>query len=225
MIITKNYGKKMTKGIFLILILSVSFTASADIAYDYSWNDDNKELIDFVSKNKTRLVPHLVDSYEKAKEYRQDIETIFNYHGIPSELYALASIESNYSPNAVSTQKAVGMWQFMSKTGIEMGLEINNKVDERKNWRKSTHAAAKYLKHLAEDFFDGNYELAILAYNAGVGNVKKAIKANNSTDPWVLIKDSKSFKQESVEYLPKVIAAIHIFNYIDKKVNINLAQN
>jgi len=215
------------KKIITIILISFLFIGKAQAepyGGHYSWTEDHHMLLSYISNNKQSLLSYLIDSYEKSKSYRNEIERVFMTEGVPTELIALAAIESNFSSNAVSHAGAVGMWQFMPETGMEIGLEINDKIDERRNWKKSTVAAARYLKHLAEDHFDNNYELAILAYNAGLGNVKRAIRKNKTTDPWILIQDSSSFKRESREYLPKVISAIHIFSYIDDRNKTQLAQ-
>lgn len=216
----------MKKIIIMILMSFIFFGTANASSYGghYSWTEEHHILLSYISNNKKSLLSYLINAYDKSKSYRTEIERVFMTEGIPTDLIALAAIESNFSPNAVSHAGAVGMWQFMPATGLEIGLKINTRVDERRNWKKSTLAAARYLKHLAEDYFDGNYELAILAYNAGLGNVKRAIIKNKTTDPWILIQDSNSFKKESREYLPKVVAAIHIFNYIDNKEKTQLAQ-
>ena len=136
--------------------------------------------------------------------------------GVPKELFALAGVESGFNPNAVSNAGATGMWQFMKDTASDMGLRGSGR-DNRKNWEKSTVAAIKYIKYLAEEHFYGDYELAVLAYNAGVGKVKKAILKNQSADVWVLIKDKKTFKKESREYLPKFIAYANYYKYLDQE--------
>jgi membrane-bound lytic murein transglycosylase D len=218
----------MKNKITIILVFLAFFTVGKVNAESYgghySWTEDHHILLSYISNNKESLLSYLINAYDKSKSYRNEIERVFMTEGVPTELIALAAIESNFSPNAVSHAGAVGMWQFMPETGEEIGLKINSRVDERRNWKKSTVAAARYLKHLAEDHFDNNYELAILAYNAGLGNVKRAIKKNKTTDPWILIQDNSSFYKESREYLPKVVSAIHIFNYIDERNKTQLAQ-
>ena len=128
--------------------------------------------------------------------------------------FVLPAIESSFNPYAVSHAGAEGMWQFMSGTAKDMGL-IKNGIDKRKNWKASTIAAAKYLKWLAEEEFDGDYELAILAYNAGVGKVKNAIKKFKTRDPWKLIQYSY-FSKESRDYLPKFVTYVHLFYYFER---------
>ena len=212
--------------IFLLttILLTTNTAKASDYGAHYSWNEDDQILLSYISNNKKRLISYLINSYDKSKSYRAEIERIFMTEGIPLELIALAAIESNFSPNAVSHAGAVGMWQFMPATGSEIGLKISTTIDERRNWKKSTLAAAKYLKYLSEVHFDDNYELAILAYNAGLGNVKRAIKKNKTTDPWILIQDTSSFKKESRDYLPRVISAIHIFDFIDKQQQNQIAK-
>ena len=167
---------KITIILVFIALLTTGKVNAESYGGHYSWTEDHHILLSYISNNKQSLLSYLIGAYDKSKSYRSEIERVFMTEGVPTELIALAAIESNFSPNAVSHAGAVGMWQFMPNTGSEIGLEINSKIDERRNWKKSTVAAARYLKHLAEDHFDNNYELAILAYNAGLGNVKRAIR-------------------------------------------------
>lgn len=203
------------KGILKLFFVSFfGLFSSVSFAFDYEWNDNNEYLLNYVKDNKDSIVRWAEFSYSKGKPYRDYIETIAEQYDVPKELYVLAAIESSYNPKAVSTAGAAGMWQFMKGTSKDMGLS-NHINDNRKDWEKSTVAAMKYIKYLAEDHFYGDYELAILAYNAGVGTVKKAILKNQSADVWVIIQDKQSFRKESREYLPKFIAYINYFKYLD----------
>jgi membrane-bound lytic murein transglycosylase D len=84
----------------------------------------------------------------------------------------------------VSGVGAVGPWQFMAGTARDFGLVVNSKKDERRDYFKSTHAAARYLKYLYNEF--GDWLLVLAAYNGGPGYVYNAIKKSKSRNFWVL---------------------------------------
>ena len=127
--------------------------------------------------------------------------------GLPEDLAYLAMIESGYKERAYSRAKAVGMWQFIKSTGRKYGLTINNYVDERRNPTKSTQAAVAYLNDLYREF--GSWYLAVAAYNAGEGKIRRAIKKYGTTDFWE-IAQGEYLKLETKRYVPKLIAAIII---------------
>lgn len=184
--------------------------------FTYRWNDSDPYLLGFVKENRTSLVRQAEFSYNNGLEFREYIEKTALKYNLPKEMYALAAVESSFNAKAISSAKAKGMWQFMKSTGNDMGLNIVNGVDERHDWKKSTDAAMRYIKILAEDNFKGNYELAVLSYNAGVGKVKKAIAKHQTADVWILIQDKELFRTESREYLLRFIAYINYFRYLDK---------
>ena len=127
--------------------------------------------------------------------------------GLPRDLAYLAMIESGYNERAYSRAKAVGIWQFISSTGRNYGLEISSYVDERRDPIKSTGAAVAYLSALYDEF--GSWYLAVAAYNAGEGKIRKAIRKYETTDFWE-IAQGKYLKLETKRYVPKLIAAIII---------------
>jgi membrane-bound lytic murein transglycosylase D len=112
------------------------------------------------------------------------MEEILEQHGLPTELKYVAVVESKLKSGAVSHVGAVGPWQFMSGTAKDMGLKITKNKDERRDFYKSTHAAAKYLKYLYNEF--GDWLLVIAAYNGGPGYVYSAIKKSGSRNFWKL---------------------------------------
>jgi membrane-bound lytic murein transglycosylase D len=127
--------------------------------------------------------------------------------GLPKDLAYLAMIESGYNERAYSRAKAVGIWQFITSTGRNYGLEINNYVDERRDPIKSTRAAVTYLDALHDEF--GSWYLAVAAYNAGEGKIRKAINKYDTTDFWK-IAQGNYLQLETKRYVPKLIAAIII---------------
>jgi len=146
---------------------------------------------------------------EKLKDwgrpYFDMIDAVLNYHGLPRELKYLAVIESYLKTYAVSWAGAVGPWQFMPETARRMGLKVNQYIDERTDYYKSTHAAAKYLTELYNRY--NNWLLVIAAYNGGPGNVDAAIRKSKSTNFWDL---QHYLPAESRDHVKKYIATHYV---------------
>ncbi|MFT3908972.1 MAG: lytic transglycosylase domain-containing protein [Ferruginibacter sp.] len=133
------------------------------------------------------------------------IDNIFTQYGLPTELKYLAVIESNLSTGATSWVGAGGPWQFMPYTARQLGLVINNLTDERRDYFKSTHAAARYLLQLYQQMHD--WLLVIAAYNGGPGRVYDAMKKSGSRDFWAL---QYYLPEESRNHVKKFIATHYI---------------
>ena len=133
---------------------------------------------------------------------------------MPTELVLLPIVESAFQPFAYSHGRAAGLWQFIPSTGKVYGLEQDWWYDGRRDVIASTRAALDYLTALSQQF-DGDWELALASYNAGAGNVRKAIKRNKrknkSTDFWSL-----DLPRETENYVPRLIAISRIFKDADK---------
>lgn len=145
---------------------------------------------------------------ERAGRYIPKIQMVFAGEGIPLDLAYLAMIESGFNVRAYSWAHAAGPWQFIESTGRLYGLENNWWQDGRLDVEKSTRAAARHLKYLHKRF-DGDWYLAVAAYNAGGGKVRKAIKQSRSRDFWTLT-EGKVLREETRNYLPKLLAALTI---------------
>jgi membrane-bound lytic murein transglycosylase D len=130
---------------------------------------------------------------------------VLQEQGVPLELFYLAMIESGFNNGAYSRAAATGTWQFMRGTAKLYGMKINHWVDERRDPVKSTLAAATFLKDLYAQL--GDWYLAMAAYNAGPGRVRRAIRKTGSRDFWKLAKTSHLHRETS-NYVPKVLAAI-----------------
>jgi len=136
-------------------------------------------------------------------------------YGLPDALKYLSVTESALNPVAVSSAKAVGLWQFMKLTGKEYGLRIDETIDERRDPHRSTDAAMRYLQRQYKRF--GNWPLAIAAYNSGGGNVNKAVRRGRSKNFW---KIRKYLPRETRNYVPAYIAAAYLLqNYDQHKLN------
>ncbi len=140
-----------------------------------------------------------------AGPYFNMMDGILAQYGMPKELKYLAVIESNLKAHALSWAGAVGPWQFMPETGRRMGLRINGSIDERTDYVKSTHAAAKYLRELYEDL--GDWLLVIAAYNGGPGKVQSAIRRSGSRSFWAL---QYYLPEESRNHVKKFISTHYV---------------
>lgn len=133
------------------------------------------------------------------------IDQVFSQYGLPRELKYLAVIESNLQTSATSWVGAGGPWQFMPYTARDYGLVVNEKYDERRDYLKSTHAAARYLLTLYKQMHD--WLLVIAAYNGGPGRVFDAIKKSGSRNFWDL---QYYLPQESRNHVKKFIATHYV---------------
>lgn len=129
---------------------------------------------------------------------------ILKENDLPEDLAYLSLIESGFNPNARSRANAVGAWQFIRGTGSRYGLKINSWVDERKDYEKSSIAAAAYLKELYSMF--NSWFLAAASYNAGENRILKATAKYRTSDFWELTQH-KHLARETKEYVPKLLAA------------------
>jgi membrane-bound lytic murein transglycosylase D len=133
---------------------------------------------------------------------------IFREEGVPQDIAWLGQVESAWSPVARSWAAAVGLWQFIPETGARYGLRQDAYVDERSSFEKATRASARYLKWLA-DRYDGNWELAMAAYNSGEGRVDSAIARSGYADFWHIYSRGL-LPNETRNYVPNILATIII---------------
>lgn len=137
-------------------------------------------------------------------QYRPMVEQVFAEFDLPLELVYLSLVESGFNPRAYSRARATGPWQFMKGTGRRYGLRVNYYVDERRDPIKSTVAAAHHLRDLYDTF--GSWPLAMAAYNAGEGKVRRALKKTNG-ETFQEIARSRYLRRETREYVPRIMAA------------------
>src|SRR5215510_14762298 len=133
---------------------------------------------------------------------------IFKEEGVPQDIVWLGQVESAWSPVARSWAACVGLWQFFPPTGARYGLRQDFYVDERSSFEKATRASARYLKWLANRY-DGNWELAMAAYNSGEGRVDSAIARSGYADFWEIYSRGL-VPQETRNYVPNILAVILI---------------
>ncbi|MBK9294357.1 MAG: lytic transglycosylase domain-containing protein [Oligoflexia bacterium] len=143
---------------------------------------------------------------ERSSRYLPTLQRTLKHEGLPQDLAYLAMIESGFSAHAASHAKAVGPWQFIRETGTRYGLKISWWLDERKDFQKSTIAAAKYLKKMHGMF--NNWYLVAAGYNAGENRIKRAIAKHQTKNFWKIAQ--KDLVEETRDYVPKFIAALLI---------------
>lgn len=133
---------------------------------------------------------------------------IFREEGVPQDLVWLGQVESAWSPMARSWAAAVGLWQFIPGTAARFGLYQDAFIDERSSFEKATRASARYLKFLG-DRFNGNWELAMAAYNCGENRVERGVERLGSPDFWELYSRGL-LPRETRNYVPNILATILI---------------
>ncbi len=173
---------------------------------EIEWFQRNQEYLDRMADRARFYLPYIVRQVEK--------------RGLPSELALLPVVESAFQPFAYSPAGAAGIWQFMPGTGRVFGLKQNWWYDGRRDIVESTDAALNYLERLSAHF-DGDWLLAIAAYNWGEGNVQRAIRRNRragkSTDFW-----SIRLPRETRGYVPRLLALATIVSD-PQRYGLNLA--
>lgn len=152
---------------------------------------------DYLNGHKT----YLLKLQKNATPYFNLIDRILSQYGLPHELKYLAVIESDLKSNALSVAGALGPWQFMPGTAKLYGLRVNQNVDDRMDYTKSTYAAARYLLDLYRNLKD--WLLVIAAYNGGSGRVYSAIQKSGSRNFWKL---QYYLPEESRNHVKKFIA-------------------
>jgi membrane-bound lytic murein transglycosylase D len=141
--------------------------------------------------------------------YFDMFESKLSEYGLPIELKYLAVIESGLRPQVKSRAGALGLWQFMYRTGLYFGLKENSYIDERMDPEKATDAACRYLKKLFGIY--GDWNLALAAYNAGPGNVNKAIRRSGDKKTYWEVRPY--LPNETQGYVPNFIAVSYLMTY------------
>ncbi len=186
---------------------------------------DSSKSNDFLLNKKTKRMQFWVDYFTKkqrdrfqrfinnGEEYRHHIEKVFAAHGLPKELYYVGLIESGYYLGAKSHASAVGPWQFIRGTGKRYGMKMSNEYDERQDLFKATKAAAMYFRDLHNVF--SSWELSLAAYNAGEYGIIRRIMKHGTRDFYELSR-KKLLPSETINYVPKVLAAMHVVENAQK---------
>ncbi|MCL1929329.1 MAG: LysM peptidoglycan-binding domain-containing protein [Treponema sp.] len=160
----------------------------------------------FTTKGGKKFLASIV---QRSGPYLTFIRNEIERRGLPHELIYLPIIESAYSADAVSRSGAMGLWQFMRISIGPHDMKITEWMDERRDFWKSTIGALDKLEK--EYKMVGSWELALAAYNAGIGTVLNAMKKHPGADYWELCR-LKAFKNETINYVPKLVAVSWILS-------------
>lgn len=176
---------------------------------DFTYNARVKPFIKLYAVNKRELTERLLGLAELHFPYFEEQLDAYN---LPLELKYIAVIESALNPVARSRVGATGIWQFMLGTGRMYGLQVNSLVDERADVHKATEAACRHFKDLYNIYED--WFLAMAAYNAGPGNVNRAIRrAGGAKDFWAI---RHFLPRETRHYVSAFIAATYVMEYAEE---------
>jgi membrane-bound lytic murein transglycosylase D len=188
---------------------SAVIVKEANVVYPAILKGHEKESINYVEKFSVQRKGYLVRTFNRSKKYFPKAIAILKKQNVPAEFAVLLALESGFNPNAVSGAGAVGYWQIMDDVAKEYGLRIATKrkvvvlkksknklaakagathkqakvtVDDRKNFVRSTNAAARYLKDRSRNL-NGDWLLIAASYNCGVGNVWDAMERSGKENP------------------------------------------
>jgi len=164
---------------------------------------DNPKVRHFLKHYSTTVKNQFQTLLARSGKFMPMISRVLIEEGLPEELGYLALVESEFIVTATSHMGAVGLWQFVPATARQYGLRIDQWVDERRDPIKSTRAAAAYLKDLHNYY--GRWNLVTAAYNAGPGNIDKALQSSRANDFWG-IKGKNRLREETRNFVPKFIA-------------------
>lgn len=216
-------------------------TKESNIIFPAVLNGNEAQTLDYIEKFCNNRKDYIVRTYTKGKKYFGKAATILKKYNLPNELKVLLALESAFNANAVSRAGAVGYWQFMDEVAKEYGLKVvtqytpeekkkllkaNKKKadslfkalakqkDDRKNFNKSTYAAARYLRDRSRNL-NNDLLLMVASYNCGIGNVWDAMNASGKNNPtyWDI---KESLPAETQAYVLNFITLNVIFNNYDK---------
>lgn len=191
-------------------------TLDRNSRFNLVYNEHVKGFIRVYAVDKRKFVSKVLGL---TKIYFPLFEEKLREYNVPDEMKYLAVVESALNPTAVSRAGARGLWQFMSGTGKMYGLNSSSFIEDRYDPVKATEAACEHLSDLHDMF--GDWFLALAAYNAGAGNVQRAIrKAGGARDYWEIW---PYLPQETRGYVPAFIAVTYVMNYY-REHNIRPAQ-
>jgi hypothetical protein len=219
-------------------------TLEPNVVFPEVLTGNEAETLSYIEKFSANRRAYLIRTYNRSKKYFPKATAILKKHNLPQELKVLLALESAFNANAVSKAGAVGYWQIMDEVAKEYGLKYvaqqkakaaekkkaDKKADiaktkaakpkaavvkdDRKNFNKSTYAAARYLRDRSRNL-DNDLLLMVASYNCGIGNVWSAMKKTGLDDPdfW----DVKDYlPSETQAYVMNFITLNVIFHNYDK---------
>lgn len=178
----------------------------AESPMDLAWNPIVHPRIAFYSKHRRR---HLGKMLGRAPHFFPVFEAALDRHDMPLELKYLPIVESGLNPAARSPMGARGLWQFMYYTAKANGLRIDSYIDERRDPERSSEAACQFLRTLHDAY--GDWALALAAYNAGPGNVNKAIRRSGGNRNYWEIRHF--LPRETRNYVPAFLAVVYLMSF------------
>jgi membrane-bound lytic murein transglycosylase D len=191
--------------------------SAAPVVAEPTWDMDVRSyetqdrVAHYVSMFSGRAKDRISERLDRGSRYEPMIRARMKAGGLPEDMYYLALVESGFDPHAYSRAAAVGMWQFMTSTGRDMGLRIDWWVDERRDPVRSTSAAVRFIRGLRDQF--GSLYLAAAAYNGGPGRVARGLARYadadraQGEDAFFVLAEKDYLKNETREYVPQLIAA------------------
>lgn len=172
----------------------------------------NQPVLDYINKFSKSRRSFIAKTLGLSEHYFPLYEEVFDKYEMPFEIKYLSVIESGLNVKARSYMGATGLWQFMHRTGLSYGLEVNTYIDERHDPMLATDAAARFLTDLYKIYQD--WYLALAAYNAGPGNVNKAIaRSGGKRDYWEI---RPFLPRETQNYVPQFVACTFVMHYHEK---------
>mgnify|MGYP003424061322 FL=1 len=174
--------------------------------FNIEYNEGLENIIKSYLKNRKKSYERLMAISEY---YFPMFEAALAKYDVPLEIKYLAVVESALNPHAKSRVGATGLWQFMFATGKQYKLDVSSYVDERSDPLKATEAACQYLSNMYKIF--GDWDLVLASYNAGPGNVSKAIRRSGGQQNYWNIR--KHLPKETAGYVPAFLATMYIYEY------------
>ncbi|HEY0544849.1 MAG TPA: transglycosylase SLT domain-containing protein [Pyrinomonadaceae bacterium] len=190
---------------------SINDLEFAKSSVDFQFNT-NPLIQQYINYYQGRGRSTMENGIRRSGQFMRMARKIFREEGVPEDIAWLGQVESSWRPRAQSWAAASGLWQFIPGTGSRFGLRQTAWLDERNGFEKATRASAKYLKFLANRY-NGNWELAMAAYNTGEGNIDRAIARAGTANFWSIY---PYIPQETRNYVPNILATILIAKNPDK---------
>ena len=178
--------------------------AQKNVGFNFTLNPLIQQYINYYQGPRGRGT--MENGLRRSGQYMRLARQIFAKEGVPVDVTWLGQVESAWKVKAMSWASASGLWQFVPGTGRTYDLKQTAYIDERNSFEQATHASARYLKDLANRY-NGNWELAMAAYNTGAGNVDRAIARAGTANFWMIF---PYIAQETRNYVPNILAVILI---------------
>jgi membrane-bound lytic murein transglycosylase D len=171
----------------------------------------NKRVLNYLNfaTGNPRARFYMRNALKRMKVLRPMIEVKLAQANMPSDLLALAAMESGFQNTESMT--SAGIWQFVPATARKYGLQVDDSKDERLDADRETDAAIAYLSHL-QSLFQNDWMLSLLSYNMGEGSVRDIVSATGERNVFKLADEGKLIKDENANYVPKFLAALIIIN-------------